>query len=35
VRARFAPLVWRRPDLVGSLVTELPCGSYWQVNKPK
>ncbi len=34
-RARLGPLVWRRPDLVGSLVTELPCGSYWQANKPK
>jgi glycosyltransferase involved in cell wall biosynthesis len=28
-RARLAPLAWRRPDLVGRLVTDLPCGSYW------
>ena len=28
-RARLAPLLWRRPDLVGQLVTTLPCASYW------
>jgi glycosyltransferase involved in cell wall biosynthesis len=28
-RARLAPLAWRRPDLVGQLVTTLPCASYW------
>jgi glycosyltransferase involved in cell wall biosynthesis len=28
-RARLAPLAWRRPDLVGRLVTDLPCGSYF------
>lgn len=28
-RARFAPLVWRRPDLAGKPVTSLPCATYW------
>ncbi len=28
-RARLAPLAWRRPDLVGKLVTSLPCAAYW------
>jgi glycosyltransferase involved in cell wall biosynthesis len=28
LRARIAPLVWRRPDLKGRLVTSLPSGSY-------
>ena len=28
-RARLAPLAWRRPDLVGLLVTNLPCATYW------
>jgi glycosyltransferase involved in cell wall biosynthesis len=28
VRARLAPWVWRRRDLVGKLVTELPCDVY-------
>jgi glycosyltransferase involved in cell wall biosynthesis len=28
-RARLAPLAWRRPDLAGRLVIDLPCGSYW------
>lgn len=28
-RARLAPLRWRRPDLVGMPVTQLPCASYW------
>jgi glycosyltransferase involved in cell wall biosynthesis len=28
-RARLAPLVWRRSDLVGGSVTSLPCGTYW------
>ncbi len=28
-RARLAPLAWRRPDLLGQLVTTLPCDSYW------
>jgi hypothetical protein len=28
-RARLAPLAWRRPDLVGRLVTSLPCAAYW------
>ena len=27
-RARLAPLIWRRPDLAGRLVTSLPCGTY-------
>jgi hypothetical protein len=29
VRARLAPLAWRRPDLAGQLVTNLPCAAYW------
>jgi glycosyltransferase involved in cell wall biosynthesis len=29
VRARLAPLKWRRPDLVGMSVVGLPCASYW------
>jgi glycosyltransferase involved in cell wall biosynthesis len=33
-RARLAPLVWRRPDLVGKLVTSLPCAAYWPANPP-
>ncbi len=28
-RARLAPLAWRRLDLVGKLVTSLPCAPYW------
>lgn len=28
-RARLAPLVWRRPDLIGHPVTGLPCAVYW------
>jgi glycosyltransferase involved in cell wall biosynthesis len=28
-RARLGPLIWRRPDLVGTLVTSLPCAVYW------
>jgi glycosyltransferase involved in cell wall biosynthesis len=28
-RARLAPLAWRRPDLAGQLVTNLPCAAYW------
>ncbi len=28
-RARLAPLVWRRSDLAGRLVTSLPCAAYW------
>ena len=28
-RARLAPLVWRRPDLVGRPVMSLPCAAYW------
>ncbi|SHN82450.1 glycosyltransferase family 2 protein [Bradyrhizobium erythrophlei] len=28
-RARLGPLRWRRPDLVGTSVTALPCGAYW------
>jgi glycosyltransferase involved in cell wall biosynthesis len=28
-RARLALLAWRRPDLVGRLVTSLPCAAYW------
>jgi glycosyltransferase involved in cell wall biosynthesis len=31
-RARIAPLAWRRPDLVGKLVTSLPCSDYWPAN---
>jgi glycosyltransferase involved in cell wall biosynthesis len=31
-RARLAPLVWRRPDLAGQLVTALPCAAYWPVT---
>jgi glycosyltransferase involved in cell wall biosynthesis len=31
-RARLAPLAWRRPDLVGQLVTGLPCATYWPVT---
>jgi glycosyltransferase involved in cell wall biosynthesis len=27
-RARVGPLVWRKPNLVGQLITELPCRSY-------
>ena len=29
VRARLAPLVWRRPDLIGRPLIGLPCGVYW------
>lgn len=29
LRARFAPLIWRRPDLVGHPVTSLVSASYW------
>ena len=29
-RARLAHRVWRRPDLVGQLVTSLPCAPHWQ-----
>jgi glycosyltransferase involved in cell wall biosynthesis len=29
LRARLAPLAWRRPDLLGKPVTGLPCGAYW------
>jgi glycosyltransferase involved in cell wall biosynthesis len=32
VRARLAPLIWRRPDLTGKLVTSLPCGAYWPAS---
>jgi GT2 family glycosyltransferase len=28
-RSRLAPMIWRRPDLVGRLVTSLPCAAYW------
>jgi glycosyltransferase involved in cell wall biosynthesis len=28
-RARLGPWLWRRPDLVGRLVTSLPCAVYW------
>jgi glycosyltransferase involved in cell wall biosynthesis len=28
-RARLGQRAWRRPDLVGRLVTTLPCASYW------
>ncbi|MGJ4932299.1 glycosyltransferase family 2 protein [Bradyrhizobium sp. HKCCYLS2038] len=28
-RARVAPRLWQRPDLRGTVVTSLPCGSYW------
>jgi glycosyltransferase involved in cell wall biosynthesis len=28
-RARLAPLIWRRPDLVGQPVMNLPCAAYW------
>jgi len=31
-RVRIAPRIWRRPDLVGSLVSSLPCAPYWQPN---
>jgi glycosyltransferase involved in cell wall biosynthesis len=30
-RARLAPLAWRRPDLAGQPVTELPCAIYWPI----
>jgi glycosyltransferase involved in cell wall biosynthesis len=33
-RARLAPLAWRRPDLVGRLVTSLPCAAYWPADQP-
>jgi glycosyltransferase involved in cell wall biosynthesis len=33
-RARLAPLAWRRPDLVGQLVTGLPCAAYWHAGVP-
>ena len=32
-RARLAPLAWRRPDLMGKLVTNLPCAAYWQAGQ--
>jgi len=28
-RARLGPLIWRRPDLAGRLVTELRSDAYW------
>jgi hypothetical protein len=33
-RSRLAPLAWRRPDLVGQLVTSLPSAAYWPVRAP-
>lgn len=33
VRARVAPLAWRRPDLVGRPVTSLRCAAYWQADR--
>jgi glycosyltransferase involved in cell wall biosynthesis len=33
-RSRLAPLAWRRPDLVGQLVTGLPSAAYWPVRAP-
>src|ERR1700730_8178225 len=33
-RARLSPLAWRRPDLVGRVVTSLPCDAYWPANQP-
>lgn len=29
VRSRIAPRIWRRPDLAGRPVAELPCAAYW------
>jgi len=29
IRSRLAPRVWRRPDLAGRAVAELPCACYW------
>jgi glycosyltransferase involved in cell wall biosynthesis len=29
IRARLAPLIWRRPDLIGRSVTSLAAASYW------
>lgn len=29
LRARLAPLIWQRSDLVGRPVSSLPCASYW------
>jgi glycosyltransferase involved in cell wall biosynthesis len=29
VRARLAPRLWARPDLVGKPIASLACGSYW------
>lgn len=35
MRARLAPLAWRRSDLVGCPVTSLPCAVYWPAaSKP-
>ena len=31
-RSRLAPLVWRRPDLVGRDITTIPCGHYRQAT---
>ncbi|MCX7309068.1 MAG: glycosyltransferase family 2 protein [Afipia sp.] len=31
-RSRLAPLVWRRPDLVGRDITTIPCGNYRQAT---
>jgi glycosyltransferase involved in cell wall biosynthesis len=29
MRSRIAPKIWRRPDLTGRPIAELPCASYW------
>jgi glycosyltransferase involved in cell wall biosynthesis len=34
-RARLAPFIWRRPDLAGRNVMDLPSGRYWPADVAK